>query len=669
MPTPAENAFVRAKKRVANAKRRGSKVIRFGDLKALERLPSLEGLTSLVEISISGTLVEDISPIGACVSLQKIFAGGVPIRDADALSSLYALREVYLHGTNISRVPLLSRQGSLTVLTLADTKVSDISLDLSFESLKRLDLTRTAIRDLTPLENATKLDWLQLRGTNVSDLGPLSKLGALSNLDIRDSAVSDFSPLSSMPSLRWLLGDKTQVRELEPIASLTNLFGLTIRNTLVYDLKPLRKLDNLISLAIDGTRVSDLAPLVELTKLANHRRLRYTLRPLNRLRYQYPFRNSEYLRTINYSYSDRDNDIIGIELSSDVEDGLSFEGCPLRDQVLLELGRIANPERTVATIDYLRRQHGLPSLSELAEAQRQENLPLPGIEDPRPINNVPSPFGFRLSASGTIALTVSSANVPIFPLQRSIRDHANRLDVCRRLCEDLVGDLKERKFQVRDQYGESLKHYAARLPSAPDDGNILLADAEARTIRNLFSAEADVLSIAFASKLKTFLEQHIGLRVFYPEVASFYRDVQSGRIDDPLPLDAVDGVLNGVRDNTPEVFDPSVHEAMDESLRPISESVGSTVVEIVPGESSLPLPPKDPLGEVSPQKANDFTFAGAANNLWKAFLEGDRIYKAVEGWRKAGDALRPHMSEIVNWLYRFLGSGTGGPPNPPTISV
>jgi hypothetical protein len=83
-----------------------------------------------------------------------------------------------------------------------------------------------------------------------------------------------------------------------------------------------------------------------------------------------------------------------------------------------------------------------------------------------------------------------------------------------------------------------------------------LADAEARRVRDLWVNDLDSISAGLASLLKIFLEQHIGLRPYYPEIEKFYRDVQTGRIETPLPQDAVDGFVKGVRDNYAEGIRP-----------------------------------------------------------------------------------------------------------------
>ena len=286
-----------------------------------------------------------------------------------------------------------------------------------------------------------------------------------------------------------------------------------------------------------------------------------------------------------------------------------------------------------------------------------------------PLENIPSPFAFQISQAGKIALASSPSNSPQFPFLNSQREHLNRLNVCRTLAQDLISDLRGQRFQARPEYVEGFEKYVSRLPDDANAGNFLLAEAEARTLRNLFSAEASILSIAFAAKLKTFLEQHMGLRVFYPDVANFYRDVRSGHMIEPLPLDAVEGILNGVRDNTPVVFEPNVRGAIEGSLKSES-SLGVTDSHGPPAvDANQPLPPNDPLGEIDPRAAADFTFAGATNGIWKAFLQGEKIHKALEGWTKTRDVLAPHVGEILGWLHRLLAASDGVSPGPPNISI
>jgi hypothetical protein len=68
------------------------------------------------------------------------------------------------------------------------------------------------------------------------------------------------------------------------------------------------------------------------------------------------------------------------------------------------------------------------------------------------------------------------------------------------------------------------------------------------------------------------------------------------------------------------------------------------------------MPPADPLKEVNPRKARDYTIAGIANALWKTYLEGEKVPMAAKGWKRAGEALQPYVGSILDWLRSFTGS-------------
>jgi hypothetical protein len=96
----------------------------------------------------------------------------------------------------------------------------------------------------------------------------------------------------------------------------------------------------------------------------------------------------------------------------------------------------------------------------------------------------------------------------------------------------------------------------------------VLSDAAATELRNLFAAETDILSPAIASRLKTWLEHHMALRPFYPEIERFYAAAAQGRLIVPLPMDAVEGFTNIVTSNTPRFFEPNVIEGLTKAERP-----------------------------------------------------------------------------------------------------
>jgi hypothetical protein len=170
----------------------------------------------------------------------------------------------------------------------------------------------------------------------------------------------------------------------------------------------------------------------------------------------------------------------------------------------------------------------------------------------------------------------------------------------------------------------------------------------------LFAAEQSFLAAPFAAQLKTLLQQHIALRAFYPQVEASYRAIQTAQLHEPLPMDAVDQVVELVRANTPTLFDPSVSRTINETSNPeISRSVVGREAE---GNAEAAIsPPPDPLGEIEPSKAHDFQAASTVNQLWKVFRAGEQVHASTEGWLKTAQSMSGPVTRIVLWLAQFTG--------------
>jgi hypothetical protein len=140
-----------------------------------------------------------------------------------------------------------------------------------------------------------------------------------------------------------------------------------------------------------------------------------------------------------------------------------------------------------------------------------------------------------------------------------------------------------------------------------------------------------------------------------PEIEKFYREVQSGRIVTPLPQDAVEGFVRGVQDHTPSVFDPSVTDAVEVCAQPTTEIASPG--HVAPADENQPEPPVDPLKELDPKKAHDFTFGSVVNALWKVYLEGGSQggRGLEEGRRRAAAFCRAH-SGVVTVFYRTVSA-------------
>lgn len=292
--------------------------------------------------------------------------------------------------------------------------------------------------------------------------------------------------------------------------------------------------------------------------------------------------------------------------------------------------------------------------------------------DPDPLENIPSPISIERRADGRIGVDAAQCARPTLPPAFDPADHERLLAACRARADQLRDQLTSRKFQVRSDYAELLAEYLQWLPAEPGSGNILLADGEARILNKLFAAEQDELPVAFSGRLSTLLEDHQGLRPYYPELERHYRSIATGRLATPLPHDAVEGIRRTIHEHSPEVFDDTVAPVMDETARPVP-SVGTPLPEDVPPpDPNRPKPLRDPIADVDPAASRGYTFASAANRIFKILKRGKDVGDGVKGWNEAYAAFKENIPHLLQWLRdNWPGGigGDGGPTLPPTIGV
>jgi hypothetical protein len=286
--------------------------------------------------------------------------------------------------------------------------------------------------------------------------------------------------------------------------------------------------------------------------------------------------------------------------------------------------------------------------------------------DLHPVEGVIGPITIVERPDGRIG--VDPGSLPVFPPSMSPDDHARVLSACRSRGDQLRRTAGMPTFNGRSDYAEALAAYVEWLPDGAGEGNIVLADGEARLLNKLFTADQDILATGFASKLSVLLEDHIGLRAYYPEIERHYLTVKTGRLTVPLERDAVERIQQAIRENTPTVFEESVDVVMGEAGKQVPE-VRPPLPEDAPAfDPNRPRPPRDPIGEIDPQQSRNWVFASAINRIWGLVLKGKEVHESVEGWQQTYHQMRPYVGPILQFLRVFWSSGGDGtPPMPPTI--
>lgn len=276
---------------------------------------------------------------------------------------------------------------------------------------------------------------------------------------------------------------------------------------------------------------------------------------------------------------------------------------------------------------------------------------LRGAPNVRPLEGVPAPVRHGWTAEGRLA--VENSALPQLG-SRPPGDLAKQLATVRKLATILVTFTASAEFNHSREYSAQIRLYLDDVPVTDGDGNMYLADAAARTLREMFAAEAAILSTSFTARLKTFLECHIGLRAYYPEVADFYASVRDGVLTESLPLDAVHAVRSAIEAHTPSQFDPSVAEEIDAEVASAPAVGPEPDMDEGAHAEPLPQPPPDPIA-VDRDQARDQLVARSLNGMWSVFLKGKDVVPNIDAWRRAYESLEPAIRPVIDYLRRSMG--------------
>ena len=317
-----------------------SHVLDLSDLRALERLPTMNGAEDLQSLTLDNTRIVDLGPIRGAPKLSNLSFRRTPVSDITQLAELALLEKVDASHSNVEDLASLASCKKLSSIDLWDTKVSSIESLAQLQELESLTLWDTTVSDLSPITGLPKLKWLDLENTSVTDANPivslpvldvlyisgtkfadylwLSKLHELVGLGISRTKISGLDMISELTKLEWIIAAKCNIGDLSTLSHLTNLKRLEINGNPVSDISPIRLLVNLNLLDISDTHVANLLPLARNLGLLNE----LQKNPMRR--------------------------------------GLQFANCPVGDLTLREFSKLKNPERTIGTLNYIRDKVCLP---------------------------------------------------------------------------------------------------------------------------------------------------------------------------------------------------------------------------------------------------------------------------------------------------------------------
>ena len=140
------------------------------DLTPLKNLPELRTL------ALTANNIQAIPPLENLPNLKTLTLGGNNLGDnIKGLSTLTTLTELRLDDTGVQDIAPLRGLTNLEKLYLLDNQIIDISPLEGMTKLKELSLQNNQIRDISPLQRATELGIVYLEGNQIRDLSSLEE--------------------------------------------------------------------------------------------------------------------------------------------------------------------------------------------------------------------------------------------------------------------------------------------------------------------------------------------------------------------------------------------------------------------------------------------------------------------------------------------------------------
>lgn len=298
----------------------------------------------------------------------------------------------------------------------------------------------------------------------------------------------------------------------------------------------------------------------------------------------------------------------------------------------------------------------------LVEVARGEVLPS-RIRPPLP--NLKSAFSFQWTEAGLLRAIPGPLAEQRLPQRVTPELHAKNIQSFVHFAHRSLTLFSQQGAGMNDDYIHCLNGALQWLPNDNGEGNIVIADGEMRSLRNLFYANRETIGKGAASTLKTTIEAFQAVRAGYPELKDHYDLVRSGIVDDPLLDGEIDKIYGAISEDEGTLFERGTRAKIDahtivEAPPPPEGAVGK--------EHDVLVPPADPLGEIDAQKSQRAESVGTINAIVETLEKVDKAGNSVEGIAtKTGNFLEKISGSFNSIIEKLTAAGGGGPPDFPPI--
>ncbi|CAL6106864.1 leucine-rich_repeat domain-containing protein [Hexamita inflata] len=169
----------------------------------IQNINGLENMKSIIELSLRGNRISEISVISRINSIQKLDVAQNNINSIQGIDNLTQLINVDLSENNIIEISSLMSMKQLKTINLSKNKISFAGALEPLTNLNTLNLSYNDLNQITFVKRMTKLIQLDVSFNQIYDIDTIKNLIKLVDLRLDGNMIESFNALESLPNLKW----------------------------------------------------------------------------------------------------------------------------------------------------------------------------------------------------------------------------------------------------------------------------------------------------------------------------------------------------------------------------------------------------------------------------------------------------------------------------------
>ena len=241
------------------------------DLSGVDFAPVRE-LTQLTYLNLDGCALHsaDLQAIGELATLEELHLSGCGISNLSSLEGLTALRVLDLSGNSIVSIAPLASLTGLEELHLDGNAIDDVSALAGLTALRVLDLSGNNIADISVLAGCAQLQQLNLSNNALQSIDVLAPMTTLTHLQVDYNQLTELPYFDGKGMLQQLSATHNQLTDAAGVCDLLYLNYIDLDYNNLSNLDYLSYCTNLVQVNAFGNPISDVQALLDRSILVNY---------------------------------------------------------------------------------------------------------------------------------------------------------------------------------------------------------------------------------------------------------------------------------------------------------------------------------------------------------------------------------------------------------------